>query len=56
MAFRPWETVKASMDRTFMIAEQCQGLIWAVGNHLPANIPPQMMDQYIEYFLENRPR
>ena len=56
MAFRPWETVKASMDRTFKLAEQCKGLIWAVGNHLPANIPPRMMDQYIEYFLENRPR
>ncbi len=56
MAFRPWETVKASMDRTFRLAEKCKGLIWAVGNHLPANIPPWMMDKYIAYFLEHRPR
>jgi hypothetical protein len=56
MAFRPWETVKASMDRTFKLAEQCKGLIWAVGNHLPANIPAWMMDRYIEYFVENRPK
>lgn len=54
MAFRPWETVKASMDRTFELARRCKGLIWAVGNHLPANIPAWMMDKYIEYLLEIR--
>lgn len=55
MAFRPWETVKASMDRTFRLAQQCKGLIWAVGNHIPANVPPSMLDLYIDYFLANRP-
>lgn len=56
MAFRPWETVKASMDRTLKLAERCRGLIWAVGNHLPANIPDWMMDRYIEYLKANRLR
>jgi hypothetical protein len=37
------------MDRTAELGRQCKGLIWAVGNHMPANIPPSMMDQYIEY-------
>jgi hypothetical protein len=49
MAFRPWETVKASMDRTAELGRKCRGLIWAVGNHMPANIPDEMMDQYITY-------
>lgn len=56
MAFRSWEVVQASMDRTFALAEKCSGLIWAVGNHLPANISDEMLDKYIAYFLEKRPR
>ena len=53
MAFRPWDVVKASMDRTFELADRCEGLIFAVGNHMPANIPPEIMDSYIEYFKAN---
>lgn len=49
LAFSPWEKVEATMDRTAELGRQCKGLIWAVGNHMPANIPPSMMDQYIEY-------
>ncbi|MBN2449318.1 MAG: hypothetical protein JXR77_02950 [Lentisphaeria bacterium] len=56
MAFRPWETVRASMDRTLELVPRCRGLMWAVGNHLPANIPGEMMDRYIEYFLAHRER
>jgi len=56
MAFRPWSTVKASMDKTLRLARDCKGLIWAVGNHLPANIPAEIMDRYIEYFLAHRER
>jgi hypothetical protein len=52
MAFRSWETVKASVDKSLELAEQCRGLIWAVGNHLPANIRPEMMERYITYLLE----
>lgn len=50
LAFRPWETVKASMDHTAELARaKCKGLVWAVGNHMPANITPAMMEQYISY-------
>lgn len=51
MAFRPWETVKDSLDRTFEAGKRCKGLILAVGNHLPPNIPGEMMDRYIDYLL-----
>jgi len=53
MSFGSWETVKDSMDRTFDIAEKCKGVIFAVGNHIPANVPDDMMDKYINYLKEN---
>lgn len=49
MAFRPWEVVKESIDRTFEAGKRCKGLILAVGNHLPPNIPAEMMERYIGY-------
>ncbi len=53
LAFSSWDAVRASMDRTFALAKRCKGLIWAVGNHLPANIPGSMMDRYIHYLKAN---
>jgi hypothetical protein len=53
LAFRSWETVRRTMDRTIELGKKCRGLIWAVGNHMPANIPPGMMDRYIEYLKAN---
>jgi uroporphyrinogen-III decarboxylase len=53
MAFRDWETVRKSMDRTFALARKCKGLIFAVGNHIPANVPDDVLDKYIEYLRAN---
>ncbi|NLB95745.1 MAG: hypothetical protein GX785_08555 [Armatimonadetes bacterium] len=53
MAFGTWDQVRASMDRTFEVARKCKGVIFAVGNHLPPNIPKAMMDRYIEYLTAN---
>lgn len=53
MAFSSWDTVRATMDRTFALARQCKGVMFAVGNHIPANVPPSMMDHYIEYLRAN---
>ena len=49
MTFGNWNKVKTDMDNTFETAKKCKGVIFAVGNHLPANIPDEMMDKYIEY-------
>ena len=56
MTFGKWDKVRADMDRTFELANRCKGLIFAVGNHLPANIPDEMMRQFIDYFRANRAR
>jgi len=51
MTFGQWAQVKAEMDRTFETAKKCKGLIFAVGNHLPANIPENMIEQYLSYLM-----
>ena len=57
MTFGNWDKVKADMDRTFEYAtDRCKGVIFATGNHLPGNIPVEMMEKYIAYFLEHRQR
>lgn len=53
MTFGKWDKVKADMDTTFALADECAGLIVAVGNHIPANVSDDMCDKYIEYFRAN---
>ena len=53
MAFRGWDTVQRSVDRTFELARQCKGLILAVGNHIPANVPDDLLEKYISYVMTN---
>jgi hypothetical protein len=49
MTFNGWEAVKREIDATLALAPQCAGLIWAVGNHMPANIPTEIGMCYIQY-------
>lgn len=53
MTFGMWDQVRASMDRMFELAHNCKGLIFAVGNHIPADVPDDMMDKYIDYLQAN---
>ena len=51
LTFGKWDKVQADIERTFELLEKCRGAIVATGNHLPANIPPEMMDRYIQALL-----
>jgi hypothetical protein len=51
LTFSRWDTVQADIDRTFERLADCRGAIIAVGNHMPPNIPEEMMDRYFEYLL-----
>ena len=51
LPFRNEERVKEDVERTFTALENCRGAILAVGNHLPPNIPPEMLDLYYERLL-----
>ena len=47
LTFNRWSKVEADIDRTFALLERCRGAIVAVGNHLPANIPDDVMTRYL---------
>ena len=53
MALKPWEAVKTEMDATLALAKGCPGFMWAVGNHIPANVSDDMCDRYMNYLREN---
>jgi hypothetical protein len=53
MTFGHWDKVKADIDRTFAAAGKCKGVMFAVGNHLPANIPEAMIERYLDYLFAN---
>lgn len=51
LTFGKWHKVQADIDRTFERLADCKGAIVAVGNHLPPNIPDEMLDKYFDYML-----
>jgi hypothetical protein len=51
LTFGKWDKVREDIDKTFDKLEECKGAIVAVGNHLPPNIPDEMLDKYFEHLL-----
>jgi hypothetical protein len=51
LTFGKWEKVQADIDATLARLTDCKGAIVTVGNHLPANIPDDMLDRYFDYLL-----
>ena len=51
LTFGKWDKVRSDIDKTLKKLSDCKGAIFAVGNHLPANIPDAMMDRYFDYLL-----
>jgi hypothetical protein len=45
------DEVQRCLDRTQANLAKCRGAILTVGNHLPANIPVAMLDQYFDGLL-----
>ena len=56
LTFGSWEKVRESVDRSLALARGCRAVILATGNHLPANIPAPMLEQYRSYLEANRNR
>ncbi len=46
-----WDKVRADIDRTCDQLTRCKGALVAVGNHMPPDIPEQMVDRYFDYLL-----
>ena len=56
LTFSRWDEVERDLARTFERLADCKGAILAVGNHLPPNIPPEMLDKYFDYLLSRLER
>ncbi|MCM8809172.1 MAG: hypothetical protein NC917_07015 [Candidatus Omnitrophica bacterium] len=54
MTMGKFEKVKNDIDKTLSYVKKgkCKGLIFAVGNHIPANISDEMCEKYINYLKE----
>lgn len=53
MTLGKWDVVRSCLDKTLELAKKYNGIMIAVGNHLPPNIPSDMIDRYIEYLKAN---
>ncbi len=53
MTFGSKEDIKQQVDETLPLAYECPGFIFAVGNHIPSNVPVEHVEFYIEYLKEN---
>lgn len=51
LASGKWDKVRADIDRTCDQLARCKGALVAVGNHMPPDIPEQMVDRYFDYLL-----
>lgn len=53
LALGTWPQVQAEIDATLALAKACPGFMWAVGNHIPANVPDDMCDRYMDYLRQH---
>ncbi len=51
LTFGKWDKVREDIDKTITRLADCRGALFAVGNHLPPNIPDTMLDLYFDYLL-----
>ena len=49
LTFESRERIQAEIDATLLLALKCPGFVFAVGNHLPANIPLENALFYFDY-------
>lgn len=53
LTFGAPEQIKAEIDETLKIAKDCPGFVFAVGNHIPSNIPVDNALYYFDYLSKN---
>ena len=53
MTFGTWEQVKAEIDATLALTRGMPGHLFAVGNHIPANVTDEMCLRFIDYLRAN---
>ncbi|HEY9076010.1 MAG TPA: uroporphyrinogen decarboxylase family protein [Anaerolineaceae bacterium] len=53
LTFHGREAIQHEIDETLKIAEGCPGFVFAIGNHMPANIPIENALFYMDYLREH---
>ncbi len=53
LTFGTKEQIKAEVDETLKLAKSCPGFVFAVGNHIPSNVPVENALFYFDYLSEN---
>ena len=49
LTFGTLTQIQAEIDATLRLAEQCRGFMFAVGNHIPSNVPVENALFYFDY-------
>jgi uroporphyrinogen-III decarboxylase len=49
LTFGTQAQIQAEIDATLQLAPACKGLIFAVGNHIPSNVPVENALFYFDY-------
>jgi uroporphyrinogen-III decarboxylase len=53
LTFGTKEDIRREIDATLKLAFPCPGFVFAVGNHIPSNIPVENALYYFDYLREH---
>jgi uroporphyrinogen-III decarboxylase len=53
LTFGTQQEIAAEVDATITLARHCPGFIFAVGNHIPSNVPVENALFYLDYLRKN---
>jgi len=53
LTFGTRDQIRAEIDATLELAFDCPGFMFAVGNHIPSNVPVENAEFYFEYLRSN---
>ena len=53
LTFGSRDQIRAEVDATLALARGCPGFFFAVGNHIPHNVPLEKALFYLDYLREN---
>jgi uroporphyrinogen-III decarboxylase len=52
LTFGTREAIRAEIDATLALVKWCPGFAFAVGNHIPSNVPVENAMFYVDYLRE----
>jgi uroporphyrinogen-III decarboxylase len=52
LTFGTQQQIAVEIDASLALAERCNGFVFAVGNHIPSNVPVDNALFYLEYLRE----